>query len=645
MSTTRSAPTWVGLVFCGSLVAGTVVTRAADSQATRLARQAIHAGLQGDHERRQQLLDSAVRHDPNCKLAHWQRGEIRLGDRWLAVQRYERAMASDEQLREYRSHRAAVRKGHKPELFLAGWCRRQQLHDAERLHLTRVVQHASSSDADRAKAMRRLGLKNYHGMVLTPKEIERIQYQLEQAQREAAHWTPIIQRWREAIAGNQPRKRRYALAKLHELNDASAIPTLQRLLSVHSEALALEVVAVLGRMADFEATASLVRHSLDLPWTSVRDAAAKQLKQRPLHDYAPLLLDELAAPLRSRFRVSIDADGMVRRAHQLYQEGDEANHLLTATSARGPLSENLARVEVRLARGYITAAPISQVMLRRDLIDLSWRPNDKHADAKRKDIQRRVQVQRELALARQLIALEETYKANQVEQSVAMKNQQIAQRNERVFEALSETTGAEIQPSSATAWWDWWNNYNELYRETKPTYAHTIGRSDPIYTQVHVYPFSCFPAGTPVRTQTGSVPIETVRPGDRVLSQHVDTGELSYKLVLSRTVRPASDLLEISFGEGTITTTLGHPFWVNDVGWRMAKRLKVGYQLQSIDGGQTVSRIQPKPAEKAFNLVVADFGTYFVGHSPSILVHDNTYRKPTTAIAPGLLAQHAEMVP
>jgi len=39
----------------------------------------------------------------------------------------------------------------------------------------------------------------------------------------------------------------------------------------------------------------------------------------------------------------------------------------------------------------------------------------------------------------------------------------------------------------------------------------------------------------------------------------------------------------------------------------------------------------------AFNLVVADFDTYFVGEA-GILVHDNMYRTPAQVATPGLLA-------
>ena len=94
---------------------------------------------------------------------------------------------------------------------------------------------------------------------------------------------------------------------------------------------------------------------------------------------------------------------------------------------------------------------------------------------------------------------------------------------------------------------------------------------------------SCFAAGTPVWSLTGPKPIETIDPGDRVLSQDPDSGELAYKPVLGVTFRPPSRRLVIGVGGEKITTTLGHPFWVAGEGWRMAKELKTGARLQGLE--------------------------------------------------------------
>ena len=60
---------------------------------------------------------------------------------------------------------------------------------------------------------------------------------------------------------------------------------------------------------------------------------------------------------------------------------------------------------------------------------------------------------------------------------------------------------------------------------------------------------SCFAVGTKVWTLTGLRPIEQIKPGDRVLSQDVETGELQYKPVVMATVRPTNRIMKIDLGE------------------------------------------------------------------------------------------------
>jgi hypothetical protein len=68
----------------------------------------------------------------------------------------------------------------------------------------------------------------------------------------------------------------------------------------------------------------------------------------------------------------------------------------------------------------------------------------------------------------------------------------------------------------------------------------------------------------------------------------------------------------------------------------MAKELKAGDRLHGLEGVLTVRGTEDLPSElEVYNLVVADFNTYFVG-SHAVFVHDITYRKPTRAAVPGL---------
>ena len=139
-------------------------------------------------------------------------------------------------------------------------------------------------------------------------------------------------------------------------------------------------------------------------------------------------------------------------------------------------------------------------------------------------------------------------------------------------------------------------------------------------------------------TKIGQRQIESLELGDLVLAQNVETGELCYKPLIARTLRPPSEILSIELYGEKIRTTLGHPFWVAGAGWRMAKELEHGAILYGLAGSKPVAAVKPSAPEEAYNLVVADFSTYFVGES-GMLVHDNTPRTPTRATSPGLVAK------
>ena len=67
----------------------------------------------------------------------------------------------------------------------------------------------------------------------------------------------------------------------------------------------------------------------------------------------------------------------------------------------------------------------------------------------------------------------------------------------------------------------------------------------------------------------------------------------------------------------------------------MAKFLRRGENLFTLDGTKSVDQVQFAPDAVAYNLLVDDFHTYVVGKS-RLLVHDNTIPKSTTTVVPGI---------
>ena len=73
----------------------------------------------------------------------------------------------------------------------------------------------------------------------------------------------------------------------------------------------------------------------------------------------------------------------------------------------------------------------------------------------------------------------------------------------------------------------------------------------------------CFPAGTPVSTEEGLRPIETIRPGDRVWAFDHANGAWKLKSVLQNFQREyQTDMVHATIGGETIQSTMLHPYWV-----------------------------------------------------------------------------------
>ena len=143
----------------------------------------------------------------------------------------------------------------------------------------------------------------------------------------------------------------------------------------------------------------------------------------------------------------------------------------------------------------------------------------------------------------------------------------------------------------------------------------------------------CFLAGTLVLTQGGPVPIESLRPGDRVLARDAASAEVGPREVLATSTRQVSELQELRVRDpatGTRTRVTGtpeHPVHLSDLGVFMPQGFAFpGLPLSAAEGEAVVeaSEARPGPA-RVFNLEVAGAHSYFVGDGaggPWVLVHN-----------------------
>lgn len=590
------------------------------STAERLVAEALQAEAAGDADRRAMLLDQAVAVAPDYQLARWHRGEIQTAGQWQSVETLQQTAADDPRRAEYLQLRKLADDSLDAQLALARWCRRNNLDGEAWFHWANVV----SKQPGNEEALRALGMRWYQNRLLTYDEIDQAKQHYRENREAAKRWAPQITRWERAIAGDLP-EREQAIDEIRNLADADAIPALEELTleadisddldRVRCRQISRAFVHALSNMRAHVATESLVRHALLSPVTSVRDVAITALHERPLHDFVPMLLDALAMPIESTFRVSTDRDGSVHYWHSFYRKGREANWAIEGRSSVMQVDLNgTTQLLGDDGRTVVGERRTSGVAITAQKTAVAT-----------------------VAQTRYGIA------ATQTEQQVDAINATTIAKNRPILLVLHQVTGQELG-DDPKAWWKWWDDYNDYYSKGEPPlYERRYVETEMRYYRVPTSEparHSCFAPGTLVWTSTGLRRIETIEIGDLMLAQDTDTGELQYKTVMGRTLRPDRATRKLRIDKETLQATLGHPLWLAGEGWRMAKLLEPGAVLHGVHGPVLVETNEAGEKMDVFNLIVADYHNYFVGEA-GVLVHDNSPRQPTTATVPGLVAKKA----
>ena len=567
--------------------------------AEELVKEALHREIYGETNEREELLDKAAKESPNYAPAMWHRGFVKHNNKWLKANEFSQLSNEDARVNQYRRVREKYPDTVAGQLSLANWCQKRGLEDQERAHLTQVVR----LDTDHAEARMRLGFRQVDGVWMQPGDVKKTIEQLQQERQALAQWRPKMEPILKGLRSKSELKRESAKKRLNEIDDPAALLAMETVLAPDSEQVAMLVVAAADKFTQNEAALTLARLGVYAPWKRVREAAASKLKNRPRDAFVPAMLSAMYTPVQTSMQLYRGPGGRMMYRHTFLREGRDENQLMVLETAYRRIAQ----------------------------------PGG----------------DRNEAISRALSDVQRT--AQEVERLAAEQNRRTTELNNRVSWVLSSATD-QLIPPTPESWWDWWSQYNEVFVEgqkqtrtvqqtrqvnivdqTRQADGNQTGTQGGV-TGRQQYPMDCLAAGTPVWTSTGLMAIEQIQLGDLVLSQDVETGELAYKPVLRTTIRPESTLVKIVADTNTIETSGGHPFWVSGEGWIKARELKAGMELHSVTGTLRISTVKESRKEQTYNLIVADFNTYFVGEG-QVLSHDNTVRETTNAIVPGLNAE------
>ena len=141
-----------------------------------------------------------------------------------------------------------------------------------------------------------------------------------------------------------------------------------------------------------------------------------------------------------------------------------------------------------------------------------------------------------------------------------------------------------------------------------------------------------FGAGTPVWTLSGQKPIESLRTGDQVLTQHAETGALAYKPVIAASYVARQPIKKISLGKVSIDTT--HLEQLNQrCGWVMAGDFQENRRRNPLSrpGLQAVlTFVEDADPQPVYHIQVEPGGGILVGEFGT-LVHDEQVTRPVAS--------------
>ena len=589
-----------------------------------------------------QIKDSEI-----PESVRWQSGELKSDDAWIGVENLGQDSLS-ENVRNYLELKKKVPLDQAGHRRLAQYCERNKLKDQAASHWYGVL----SYDAQNMEARKALGFTNFSNRWVSRAEIITAQETTKSIEDSCKKWLPKVQKWVSAIEGKDAQKRLEAIRELKAVDDPSFVHAARIVTPQVSPSIAAHLVQVIRKFPSRDAAQALASIAvLDLS-TTASQQAVEGLKEYPLESYVPDMLDLMATETTLNEQIVTQPNGAL--VLQMVQEREWRNQRSSAWFDKH-LWGSLPRQSNH--RSISESSSMNSSVTK---------TNDDQSRTTT-NTSRTLSLSNNVAPPNSLVIATTNQEVNRLakeaQSRTQLENAVIRERQKNIASILRGVTDANVESDDAREWWAWWDDQQENYlAEAKPVhYGYHSDTTSKIFqpkrlleasaevTQSTTPPppppsdrprrHDCLVAGTMVTTELGMVPIEQISIGDRVLSQDIETGELVLKPVLRAATRPPAPtyILKLSSGE-EMQCTLGHPWWVLGKGWVKSKDLKPGMHLRTPKSSIEIVEIKAGESVETYNLVVADYSSYFAGEARA-LSYDGNEVIHTFQTVPGLPAE------
>ena len=612
---------------------------------------------------RSSLLDSAG----NDRLAHWYAGKVLVNAQWLTLEQAQEHAASDKCLAAYHTLRTESSDCLADHERLARWCRKQGLADLVKMHWLHVLRF----DREHRPALNELQLTWHQGMLLSHAEAQSYRDREREWLAQKKAWQAKVKKLRRDLEKGRVEEEMAARKELREIREPAAVPALleEFASSPANEEQALErqneLMAVLGKIESPVAIEALTQFAVETTNKSIRYLAIDQLKPKPLETYVPALLAGMAMPVEAS--VSINASGNRMVSSYSYSQEKPGGSVLTknrrsyrTVSGSRYRPTRLYRkgryVAPKTIKGQTRKVPINpghgRGLVDRQLTGICSNGNPYSITVRRREYGSKylktvkdpdVKVaggytaqyagvgyaeDRGFVIRQNEARGKLREEALRAQHNLDERNQAIHLQNERIASVLSELTGETLAPHPKL-WWDWWSDFLDSH----PDLAN-VGTRRQLNQNLLNKQQRGLARGTWVWTRRGQRAIETILPGDYVLAQNPQTGELAYKVVLAVSRPQRIRVSKVELDETELHCAPDHVVWATGIGWQRVSKLAPGQSIHGTTSEARVRHVDTAFDIDSYDLTVEGFHAFFIGVQ-GLLVHDASPIAPAYVALPG----------